>query len=261
MQSIRLKIILGMAVMFSFMLPGLAVAQESPAPLTEMWVLVPKADHGADFKKGLAEHMAFRSEHGDPRSWQSYTPMLGDDLNRVGIRFCCFNWADQDAYAEWSESAEKVAAHFDKHVAPHVEKASHYFETIDWPNSHWGAEDGPYTYFAVTEFHLKPGRAGQFDAARDKMSQIALNQGWATDDHVWLWSSTIGGEPRESIVVPHENFASMARDEESFRRFLSKRMGSMDAAAELLASFADSTSGTSFQIWKHQKEMSMSEGE
>ena len=237
--------------------PAVSMAEDSPPPLAEIWMVTVKADHGSEFYEAIAEHMAFRSEHGDPRNWEAYSPLLGDQLNRLAIRFCCFSWADQDSYQAWSDDAKKINEHFQEHVAPHTEKWEHYFENLDWGNSNWAEEGGPYKLFAVTEFKLKAGHSADFDAARDKMSQVALNQGWASNDHYWLWATTIGGKPRESIIIPHKNFASMDRDEDSFIRFLSKHMGD-EAASGLLKQFSNATWGSDFQIWKHQKKYSMS---
>ena len=239
------------------MMPAVSVAEDSTPPLADLWMVTIKADHGPEFYKAIAKHMAFRSEHGDPREWEAYTPLLGDELNRLAIRFCCFSWADQDQYQAWSDEATKINEHFQEHVAPHTEKWGHYFESLDWGNSNWVEEGEPYKLFAVTEFKLKAGHSADFDAARDKMSQIALNQGWASNDRSWLWATTIGGKPQESIIVPHKNFASMDRDEDSFIRFLSKHMGD-DAASALLKQFSGATWGSSFQIWEHQEKYSMS---
>ena len=241
-----------------FTVPAMSQAEDAPPPLAEMWLATPKAGHASEFYKALAEHMQFRADNGDPRAWQAYRPLLGDELNRLGVRYCCFSWADHDAYRAWEEEAEEINAHFEENVAPHAESWAHYFEEMSWVNSHWSEAGGPYKLFAVTEFNLKPGHVGEFDAARDKMSQIALNQGWAKD-HVWLWASTIGGQTQESIVIPHKDFASMARNEDSFLRFLSKHMGD-DAAAELLKQFSNASWTTNFQIWEHVEELSMDDG-
>ena len=252
-----MKYVFSILFLMLLAVPVASIAQDSPPPLAEMWVLVPKADQGKEFKKAIKKHMEFRQENGDPRDWQAYSPSLGDNLNRLAIRYCCINWADVDSYRAWSMENEKISEHFAEHVSPHVEKAEHYFESMSWENSHWSEANGPFTLFAVTEFNLKSGKAAAFDAARDKMSQIALNQGWASDDHVWAWSSTIGGKPQEAIIVPHKNWASMERDEETFFRFLARVMGSDDAAAELMESFSDAVWSTNYQVWVHSKELSM----
>jgi len=243
-----------------FILPAVALAADAPPPLADILYVTPKDGHGEELRKAIGEHMAFRSKHGDPRAWEVYTPMLGDDLGRFAIRFCCFNWADQDSYRAWQSGATEINEHFKKHVMPHTEKAAHYFESIDWGNSHWVDAADSYKFIAVTEFNIKPGSGQDFDAARDKMSQVALNQGWATDDHPWLWASTIGGKLQESVIIPHENLASFDRGKEDFMSFLSRHMGSA-AAAELGKQFSGASSSTEFQIWEHQEDLSMSKGD
>jgi hypothetical protein len=260
MYKRQMKFVPGILALLFFMLPAVGAAEDSPPPLAEMWIVTPKADHGTEFYKAIGEHMAFRSEHGDPREWQAYTPLLGDELSRLAIRYCCFNWADQDGYQEWEEQAEEINAHFNEHVAPHAEKWEHVFETMEWEHSHWPDDSAQFNLFAITEFYVKPGEAAEFKAARNQILQIALNQGWATDDHAWLWASTIGGKPHQSIIIPHKNYASMDRGEESFSSFLAKHMGDEEAAA-LLKQFSSSTRGSNFQIWVRQEEYSMSSGD
>ena len=242
-----------------FLAPAISFAEDSPPPLAEIWMMVPKIGHGSELGKALSKHMAYRTEQADPRSRQAYSPMLGDELTRIGVRFCCFNWADLDSYREWSESNSQVSEHFREHVIPHVEKWEHYFESIDWKSSNWSEKNAPYKFFAVTEYNIKPGHGADFGEARDKIIQIAINQGWANDDRPWLWSKTIGGKPQESIVIPHANFASMDRGDESFFRFLAEQMGSEEAAASLMKQFEGSVWSSEFQIWEHQEDFSMSD--
>jgi len=258
MKKIPFKFFLSILAVFSLTLPAAVVlAEDTPPPLAEMWLITPKQGQELEFRKALAEHMKFRSEHSDPRAWQTYTPMLGDNLNQFAIRFCCFNWADQDSYEAWGAGAEEIHAHFQEHVAPLADHWEHYFESMDWPNSHWVDAANGYKYFAVTEFHLMPGSGPDFDAARDKMSQIAINQGWANNHHPWIWASVIGGPATESIIIPHENFASFDRSDEDFASFLSRNLGS-EAAAELMKQFSSASGSTSYQIWEYHEDLSMS---
>jgi len=261
MRPLSLKLLTTLVAALLLCAPAALPAADNPPSLAETWALTPKEGSSTEFYKALAEHMSVRAENGDPRAWQAYTPVLGDDLSRVLVRYCCFNWADQDAYLEWTEGADAVRKHFNETVAPLVGHVGHYFVKLDLENSHWDQEGGPYTYFAATRFQLHNDRVGQFDAARDKISQIALNQGWAKAGHSWSWSEAIGGEPIVSIVVPHRNYASMAQGEKTFMDFLSENLGSVEAARDLMQDFSEATSSSSFQIWKHEKKLSMKSGE
>jgi hypothetical protein len=237
--------------------PSLSIAADQPPPIAEEWMFTVKQGQMSDFLAAVKEHGAVRSEHGDPRSWEVYRATLADGLNRVAIRYCCFNWADADAYDQWNRENPAVVEHWFANAAPHVEKTEHFFEETDWPNSHWNNDGGPYRFFAVTEFKIKAGNALDFDDARDKMSQIAINQGWANEDRSWIWSEIIGGAPKVFLVVPHENYASMAGGEKSFFSFLVEHMGSEEAAQGLLNQFSASTWGSTFQLWEHLPGLSM----
>lgn len=237
------------------LLPISTPAQEAPGPLSEMWIVTPKEGHSTQFVASIKEHMALRSKQGDPRQWEVYTPLLGDELGRFAIRACCFNWADLDAYTAWDESKTEVFEHFNENVAPLVAKAEHYFDEIDWAHSHWN--DGSYRYFSITEFIPKAGHANQFKGARLKLSRIAIEQGWANDEHSWLWLSRIGGKPAVSMVVPHENYAAMASGDEAFFQFLASKLGSSEAAMELMQDFSGSSWGSQYQIWEHHPDLSM----
>jgi hypothetical protein len=249
MKKTYAKFVLGLLAAVYCFLPSLVLAQDMPSPLAEEWMLVPKAGQASALAQALKEHKAFRSEHGDPRQWEIYTPFLGDDLGRFAVRSCCTTWAEVEAYREWAGNAKEIMDHYGEHVEPLVENHAHYFDEIDWANSHWDSEGGPYRYFEVTAFSVKPGLGADFNAAREKMSQIAINQGWAAGGRSWLWASTIGGEPITSIIVPRKNLASMAHDGENFAGFLARQMGSEEAAADLMKKFSASTTSTDYQIW------------
>jgi hypothetical protein len=249
MQKIHVRIALSLLAAAFCLAPNLVLAGETPPPLAETWTMIPKSGQAQELTQALKNHIAFRSEHGDPWQWVAYTPFLGDNLDRVVVRSCCHSWADLDAYQDWGRSHPEVWADFSEHVAPLTEKYEHNLSNIDWANSHWNDKGGPYKYFAVTEFSVKPGESGNLHAALEKMSQIAIDQGWATDAHSWIWSSAVGGSPSVSIVIPHENFASMAGDGESFADFLARQMGSAEAAADLMKQFSSATLKSDYQIW------------
>jgi hypothetical protein len=259
MNTKPMKFALSIIAILFFTAPVVALAQQPQGNLAEMWLIHLKADQTEEFWTSFKEHVEFRTEQGDPRIWQVYTPLLGDDLGRVAVRHCCVTWEDLDALRKWDEENTDVSDHFNQNVAPHAETYEHYFESMDFANSNWNNSAGHFKYYAVTEFDIKTGSGADFDAARDKMSQIALNQGWASDDRLWLWSTTIGGKPREAVIIPHRNFAHMDVGEESFYEFLGKKMGSDEAVAELMQQFTGATWSSNFQIWEHQAEASMSD--
>ena len=235
-----------------------AQAADAPPPaLSEMWTMTIKDDQRAEFFEAFKEHMAYRTEAGDPRVWRTYTPLLGDDVGLVAVRYCCFHWADADAYQEWNEANPGISQHWNENVAPHVKSYGHYYDRIDWHNTNMKSGWGPYRYYGVTNFTPKPGKGGEFDAARVEISQIALNHGWATEERPWIWTSNIGGSPTETIVVPYKKYADMDRDPQAFFDFLARVMESDEAADDLFNRFTDNVAEQDYQIWQYHEDLSM----
>ena len=51
--------------------PIAGLSDEQPPRLAETWTMMPKADQSSEFYEGLAKHVQFRSEAGDPRIWKT----------------------------------------------------------------------------------------------------------------------------------------------------------------------------------------------
>jgi len=239
------------------LLPQLLAADDPPA-LAEKWLYTPYPGKAAELAEAIRAHGVFRGEHGDPRAWQVYTPVLGDDIGRIGVRFCCLEWADVDAYKSWQGQNVAVLKHYRETVLPLVEHAAHYFERMDWLNSDWNGDDGHYSLFAVTEFKLKVGAAAAFGAAKEKLSQIAKEQGWSGQGNSWAWATQVGGAPTELIIVPYRNYADIGAPREQFAQFLTTQLGAV-AARELLQQMQEAVAETDYQIWEHRPELSMPE--
>ena len=227
---------------------------EAPDALADVWIMVPKKGMEAEFEQAAAEHIAFRASKGDSRKWQAYTPVIGDRMNMVGFRACCFDWEDQDAYV--AEEAEKgLSAHWNANVHQYVDHYHHYLEEYDWNSSHWPEDSGPFTYFGVTTWNWKENPGPASSEARKKFSKIAKEQGWAGDEHQWLWSSRIGGQSKLLLVIPHENFADMAPPETTFYEFMTSKMSAEEADA-IFDAFGSGFASSEFTVWKHRPEMS-----
>ncbi len=257
MKNASKMLLLSLYASMLYLLPLSAMAEDEPGPLAEMWMVTVKNGHLGNLQEALKEHSAFRAEHGDPWKWQVYASVVGKNLDQIAIRHCCVNWADVDSYEQWNRGNPEVTSHWYETVGPHVEKVEHYFEQIEWDESNWNAAAGSSRLFGVTEWTIKGGYAADFAATREKMSQIAINQGWATAGKNWLWAKTIGGRETQSIVIPYNNYAAMAPGEESFYAFLAKHLGSEEAAGELLKTFSSATWGSKYTVWEHRPDLSM----
>jgi len=245
----------GFFALFLGSLPGLAIAQAETGSLAEVWVMTAKPGQQANFEAALKQQVAVRAQNHDPRRWNAYVPVTGDQLNRYVLRTCCFAWADQDAYTEWTNSTPAVMGDWFEHVDQYVEKYEHYFSEMDVDNSNWVSADTPVKYIGVTDYTIDPTKGVEFTSARVELSQIALNQGWSAGGRHWAWISQIGGAPKVSLALPFSSFANMAPEGPQFMEFLLEQMGA-DATAALIAKFASGTAGSNYTIWEFRPDLS-----
>lgn len=235
-----------------------AIAQDEPAGnLVEMWTFHVAKDNNAAFAEAMKAHLALRKEAGDPFRWETYTRNTGS-LAGYYVRTCCFTWADRDAYESWEADHPQVAEHFQANVDPLVKGYEHDFEEMDFENSHWPADSGPFKYVGVTTYKIAPGGWRAFNSAKAELSRIAIDNGWASDEHRWAWSSSVNGHPSVSIAFPYADYADMASPDPSFFDFLSEHVGA-EKAAELFQRMNSETKGSHYQIYSHRPDLSTPE--
>lgn len=221
-----------------------------PADLADVWTFTAKAGADAQFEAAIKAHTAKRAELNDPRSWNVHVPVTGDNMSEYVIHYCCFKWADQDAYEAWSRESQ-VSSHFQEVAAEHLEDMFHGFARIDMENSHWG-EDTVANFVGVTHWTVS-GDYQAMDTARGTISSLAKEHGW---DRHWAWSESIGGSDTLSLATPYANYAGMEPGEESFMAFLARHMKSEKKAMELMNSFSSNLSDSHYTIYRHRADLS-----
>ena len=229
----------------------------NPPNIASVWIMTPKADVGpAEMEAAIKKHMAWRIEAGDPRSWQAYVVHAGSGMNRVSVRACCFNWADQDAYEKWAYDSGSYAA-YQEQLGGLVGNIEHRYHVIDMENSHWDAEKEPYYYIGVTEWTPNPANIMQMQGAISEMSQLAIDKNW---NYNWAWYRALGQEDNLSLAVPYHNFAGMEPPEMSFYEFASGHMGE-EAAGAMFQRFNESFWTSSYYIYRWREDLSMPRGD
>ena len=232
---------------------------EAPPPLSDVWVMVAKPGMDDEFSAAVARHLQFRKDAGESREWNAFRVVAGHNMRPVAFRACCFSWADlDDNTAEVAELG--LVEHFNANVAQYVDHMHHYLETADWENSHWPDEGTSGPYYRVTTWIARQGAGPASGEAMKKMSQMALNEGWAKDDNNWLWLSREVGKPQIAIVSSYENFADMAPPEQSFYEFAVENVGAA-AADAMLADFSKGYKDSEFTIWQHDPSISTPQDE
>lgn len=247
-----------LGLMAALMLPVGVVAQEneeSPPPLTDVWMVVPKAGMAQEFEAAIAAHMEFRAEHNDSRQWLAFTPVIGDKLSLYQFRGCCFDWADQDAY-EAEDKDKGFGENWGENVDQYVDHYHHYINRTDWENSHWPDEgtDGPY--YGVTTWVWKEDAPSASGDAQEQISQLAKDGGWGEKRGPWLWLDQIGGKNKLALVVPYSNYADMAPPEQNFYAFASEELGSEKKADAMFKNFSSGFASSDYTVWKYRKELS-----
>ena len=252
----KATILAGLAAFLALGLPlhGVADEHETPGPLTDVWYMVPKQGMEAEFEAAVKEHVRFRVDSGETQEWSIYVPVIGHNMSIYQFRSCCHTFADLDTFQ--AEAMEKgLGAHWNENVHQYVDHYHHYLERNDWEHSHMPEDGGPYKYYGVTSRVWKQGAGPGPNEARKQFSKIAKEQGWADDDHQWLWLSRIGGKPMMMLVSPMDNFADMAPSDPSFYDFLSERLGSEAAADALFEEFDSGFESSDYTVWTEREDL------
>lgn len=242
------------ALLFSF--SALADEHEDErGAISDVWIFAVKRGMEAEFTTAMKEHIAVRKEMGEPRSWYAYRAEVGHHPGLVMYRSEPMSYADHDAYL--SSDLGAIDEVFNENVDPLVDHYHHYIESYDWKNSHWPdseATQGPL--FTEVARKWRPSGGNVSNKAREKMSQIALNDGWAEKGYEWLWVDRTGGEPVQAIVFPRANYAEMAPTGDSFGAWLAEQVGSQEEATEILQTWLSGFSSVTVTIWRYDPEIS-----
>lgn len=239
------------AIALLLLLPfGLQAADEPNK--VDMWTVHVKAGHQPAFETALKTHLAHRAEIGDPRSWQVYSPVTGSDLNTYLLRACCHTWADNDTYQTWSEEKNPIEDWM-ANVDQHVEGYAHSISTMDFENSNWPEDDAAVNYVGVTDFMIKPGHRGGFEASKAVLSNHLKAGNWPRR---WGWGDTVNGPDVAFVASAYADYASMAPPEKGFMAVIAEQMGSPEDAQAALGEFMSHVDSTDYQIYRWHSDLS-----
>lgn len=228
--------------------------EEDRGAISDVWVFAIKRGMEAEFETAMKEHMAVRKEMGEPRTWYAYSAEVGHHPGLIMYRSEPMSYADHDAYLASDLAA--LGEIFGEKIDPLVDHYHHYIDSYDWENSHWpddASTEGPL--FTEVLRKWKPA-GGASNEARKRMSQVALNDGWAEKGHEWLWVNRTGGKPMQAIVFPRANYAEMAPTGDSFSGWLAEQVGSEEEAGEIIQTWLSGFSETIVTIWRHEPDLS-----
>jgi hypothetical protein len=242
------------ALMLATIMP--AFAQDGPpANIAEMWTMHVNPAQQSAFEEAFKAHVALRKENEDPFHWEVFTPNTGSDLSTYHVRTCCFGWPGRDAYDAWEADHPQIMEHWNSDLHAHVNSYEHDFEEFDFANSHWPQEGPEPMFVGVTEYEIKPGMYPVVNAAKAELSQLGINEGWASDSRTWAWSSAVNGATRISLVIPFENYTDMVEPDPTYFEFLVEQLGE-ERAMKLFEKFNSGVASISYHIYTHRPDLS-----
>jgi len=242
------KMALALLAVAGLMLAPLAAFSADDPNLARMWVVTPKPGMDDKLEEAMKAHNAWRVEHKDPWSWNTYHTVTGDGLGAWYIRSSGHSYADLDAYGG-SEFSKKAWKHWMETVDPHVATYAGHLAELAPEISNWPEGSGPYEWYWVYTYHLKPGGGRPYFAAVKAITDALRAAGW---DEVWsfVWQRD-GDVPAMSLVIPEKNWAGFAGPEEGAYDTLSKALGKDQADAMWGAMYAQIKSATSTIYHRH----------
>lgn len=226
---------------------------EDPPNLASLFIIHPKDGQLAELEAATVAHGAWRKENGDPRAWQMYQAVTGDDLDAIYVHYCCFEWADEDAYEKWQFDTGAIAAYAET-MGPHVESLEHYYSETDSANSNWPEDPPDYYYFGVTYWKPNPANQGESGAALAKFTEVAKENGWP---YPWSWSRRIGGSAQLSLISPYQAYSSMDRPGPGFFEWFAAHTSEQEAA-EAFEAFGSGFWSSEYTIYRWRPDLSMS---
>lgn len=255
-HTLRLFIYSLLATLLLVPFTSVSAQEGPPGNVAESWVMHVDYENQAAFEDAVKGYMAMSKEMGSPYHWEAYVQNTGEHLNAYYFRHCCFAWAERDAFDTWAEENPALQEYWDTNAHPLVKSYGHHFSEVDFENSHWPEEMDDPQFVGVTTYMIKPGKYQKFNGTKEALSQLAINNGWADNDHQWGWTSSVDGERTVSLVIPHENYADMADPDPSFFEFVTGQVGSEEAAAGMFDTMMSATTGTHYEVYAHRPELS-----
>ncbi len=239
------------AAVLGVMSVGASFAEDAPT-LAKMWRITPEPGMSDALKSALKAHAEFRTENGDPWSWNMYQLVTGEMDGSWYIRSFPHTWADMDAYRD-SDFTEKALTHWNatvrQFVASYGASISRYVPEIsNWP------EGATYAYYWVYTYHIRPGRTQAFKSAAQAITDVLKAEKW---NDTWAFTEGLTGDSQTfSLVLGEDGYAGFAAPDSNAYQTVAAAKGE-DAAKALWAAFSDNVKRIESQIYERHADMSV----
>ncbi len=206
-----------------------ALAQEKkPESLVRLYVMVPKPGMTQQFEEGRKKHMDFHRKSGDAWGWETWTIDTGERTGSYVSVTRRHTFKELDAWD--AQLGDADGADGNKDLAPFLSASQGSVWMMLQDVSRPRADLTPPKMLQVINFRLKQGGDAEFNYALKRITEAINKTNWPTN---YSWFSLVNGgeQPHYIIIIPHDNWASMADLEPSFDVMLEKALGRHEAAA------------------------------
>lgn len=188
-------------------------------------LITPKAGHEEELIKAITEYHHFVAQFEGHFRYTWYEIQTGPHTGKYAARSGNHNWADFDAEYEWQKEA---GAHFEKNVAPHIDKLENTIteemdEFMYWPENWEG-----YSHFWIQDWYVK---SGQYSKFRRGLKQIVDTLRAGNFPNYFGFYSVVsggyGGQIR--LVTAHKGWSDMVDKEPTFYQIMSESLGGQEA--------------------------------
>jgi len=208
-------------------------------------VLITARDGQAQaLEKAITDYHHYMAGKKGAFRYQWYSILTGPDTGKYIARTGSHNWADFDAKHDWDEEA---AAKFASDVQPYIENADFRLTRSESDLGSWPESMADYPYILVTDWYVKPGQFGAFNAGLKKIDGIFSKAGW-TNYIAFVWTVSGGKSGQISLVSPRKSYADMAPKKPSFFEVMSSAMGAEKAQAFLSELGESYKAGRNFMV-------------
>ena len=230
--------------------PFAAQAQDADEPnLARMWVVKPKPGTDQQLEDAMKAHNAWRKENKDPWSWNTYHTVTGSDLDLWYIRSPGHSYADFAAYGD-SEFTKKAYEHWMANVDQYVAEYHGHIAEFAPEISQWPDDAGPFEWFWIYEYKLKPGHNRPFFAAAKAITEALKAAGWS-ETYGFVWQLT-GDVPTMTLVIPEKDWGGFAGPETGAYDTVAQSMGEDQAKAMWAEFYSHATSVHSVVYHRHE---------
>jgi hypothetical protein len=221
----RCRVILLAVVVSLLAMPALA-QEKKPESVARVFVMVPKAGMTQQFEEGRKKHMDFHKKSGDTWTWETWSVATGEGTGNYVSVAGGHTWKDLDAWDAKLEATD--TADGDKNMTPFLAASLGSVWAMMPDVSKPRAGMTPPKMQEVIHFQLKQGGEENFNYAIKKISEAINKTNWPVN-YTWFALVNGGNQPHYVLIIPRDNWASMAEPDVSFDAMIEKAFGRHEA--------------------------------